>query len=350
MVVKKNKVAHTIAEKNILATTQNPFVVKMYYAFQSKENLYLVMEYLPGGDCFSLLQNMGVISESHVVFYVAEVALALEYLHNLGIVHRDLKPDNMLIDSEGHIKLTDFGLSHIGLIVTQGVKSNADKKLQHTDLYDPEDDDEIPSDRRERAYSVTGTPDYLAPEILLGIGHSFEVDWWALGCVLYEFLTGLPPFNGDTVDEIFQKILARDITWPELPEEMSPQAKDLIDKLLQTQPEQRLGHKGISKFKMHPFFKNIDWNNLYHQTVPFIPVISDNKTDTGYYDVRNEFYPLDEQDYKQLDQFFNEEATAEDGTFGAFWHTDVSGLEEKNMLLLEARNTRRRTILKKSLS
>jgi serine/threonine protein kinase len=228
--VKKNQMAHVFAEKNILASTENPFVVKMYYAFESKvfshffffffsihsyffflfflqESLFLVMELLTGGDCFSLLQNVGALEEDQARMYIAETVLALEYLHARGIVHRDLKPDNMLIDRHGHIKLTDFGLSAMGLVALnrkqqqQRTKSsliaretevfllcNAESSsLRTSSEYKILDGKLPPANKRERIYSNTGTPDYLAPEILLGIGHNFTVDWCGISCNSFFF-------------------------------------------------------------------------------------------------------------------------------------------------------------------
>jgi len=281
-------VHNVLAERNILATTQNPFIVKMSYCFQSSEFLYLVMEYAIGGDCASLLANVGCLEEPMARMYIAETVLALEYLHSVGIVHRDLKPDNMLITSDGHIKLTDFGLSRLGLV--------ENPKMQKEDGVDdflvsgstPPVNPSIDENHR-----VVGTPDYLSPEALLGIGHGKPVDWWALGTILFEFLTGVPPFNDETPEQIFQNILNRDIPWPKIPDEMSYVAHDLISKLFALNPNERLGVNGAHEIKSHPFFNDIDWVTLRSQPTPFVPRVVDNE-DTTYFLDRRDKHPSSE--------------------------------------------------------
>jgi len=246
--VRKNMVDHVIAERNILAQTQNPFVVKLFYALQTEINLYLVMEYCVGGDLGALLKNFQYLEEPMAKLYAAETLLALEYLHSLNIVHRDLKPDNLLINAQGHIKLTDFGLSRGGLIEDEKNKEIVEDppELQVPNSPGGMDTPETPPSpgifpppspgaparkrsslnvRRSSKNRVVGTPDYLSPEILLGAGHGTPVDWWALGVVLFEMLTGVPPFNDETPEQIFQNILNRDIPWPQVPSEMSENAR-----------------------------------------------------------------------------------------------------------------------------
>eukprot|EP01116_Phalansterium_solitarium_P019975 TRINITY_DN5763_c0_g2_i1.p1 TRINITY_DN5763_c0_g2~~TRINITY_DN5763_c0_g2_i1.p1 ORF type:complete len:780 (-),score=200.09 TRINITY_DN5763_c0_g2_i1:64-2403(-) len=349
--MKKNEVEHAMTELEILTSTHNPFVVNMYYSFQSKDYLYIVMEFYPGGDCFSLLQNLGCFSEEQARFYTAELVLAIEALHRQGTIHRDIKPDNMLIARDGHIKLTDFGLSSIGLIITKDTRdtsasrspvshhkrseSNGEKGVGSG--HNSGNDSPVGSPRRrEQNTETTGTPDYLAPEILLGVGHDFEVDWWALGCVLYEFVIGVPPFSGDSVQEIFQRILARDLRWDDV--EISPEAKDLIEQLLEVNPEDRLGARGVEEIQSHPFFRGVDWENLLDQPAPFVPN-QDGHTDTSYFDVREKFYPLEERDREQLKEFENDIAITQDPTFGHFLHTDVEGLGQKNLVVLQARRS-----------
>eukprot|EP01114_Cavostelium_apophysatum_P017666 TRINITY_DN5304_c0_g1_i3.p1 TRINITY_DN5304_c0_g1~~TRINITY_DN5304_c0_g1_i3.p1 ORF type:complete len:1047 (+),score=344.11 TRINITY_DN5304_c0_g1_i3:221-3361(+) len=215
----KNQVAHIKAERNILANSNHPFIVKFYYSFKTKENLYMVMEYLNGGDLYYLLKNLGCFDEKMTRMYIAEVTLALEYLHSRGIVHRDLKPDNLLVGHDGHIKLTDFGLSKEGLSINRFAMY--EQMYSPTDVLATPDSSSFsndyenfspgnsppnnsspfssPSVRRAdrmggtaatRRYSFVGTPDYLAPEVILGTGHGPEVDWWALGVIMFEFLTG----------------------------------------------------------------------------------------------------------------------------------------------------------------
>jgi serine/threonine protein kinase len=210
-IIRKNLKDAVMTERDALAKAQNPFVVKLFYAFQSKEYLYLVMEYLIGGDLASLLQALNCFELVMTRKYVAEIVLALEYLHSIGIVHRDLKPDNILINDDGHLKLTDFGLSRLGYIEEAGPAPAAGQGPDP--LLDLSNAKEISIDVEDSTHSssnrVLGTPDYLSPEVLLGTGHSEAVDFWALGVMTYEFLLGVPPFNAETPELIFQKILAR---------------------------------------------------------------------------------------------------------------------------------------------
>ncbi|KAG6746373.1 hypothetical protein POTOM_050913 [Populus tomentosa] len=248
----KNAVESILEERKILISVCNPFVVRFFYSFTCSENLYLVMEYLNGGDLYSLLRNLGCLDEDMARMYIAEVVLALEYLHSSNVIHRDLKPDNLLINQDGHIKLTDFGLSKVGLI-----NSTDDLSVPLVSGSGFLDDDELKgqssSKREERQkHSVVGTPDYLAPEILLGMGHGATADWWSVGIILFELLVGIPPFNADTPQKIFDNVMNRDIPWPRVPEEMSFDACDLIDKLLTENPLQRLGAIGAREAMFIP--------------------------------------------------------------------------------------------------
>ncbi|CAJ1952104.1 unnamed protein product [Sphenostylis stenocarpa] len=284
--IRKNAVESILAERDILITVRNPFVVRFFYSFTCRENLYLVMEYLNGGDLYSLLRNLGCLDEEVARVYIAEVVLALEYLHSLRVVHRDLKPDNLLIAHDGHIKLTDFGLSKVGLINStddlSGPAVNGTSLLEEdeTDVFTSEDQRE-----RRKKRSAVGTPDYLAPEILLGTGHAFTADWWSVGVILFELLVGIPPFNAEHPQTIFDNILNRKIPWPAVPEEMSPEAQDLIDRLLTEDPNQRLGSKGASEVKQHVFFKDINWDTLARQKAAFVPA-SESALDTSYFTSR----------------------------------------------------------------
>jgi len=335
--IRKNMVDHVIVERNILAMVQNPFIVKLFYAFQSTDKLYLVMEYLIGGDCASLLRALGCFDESMAKHYIAETVLCLEYLHTSFIVHRDLKPDNMLIDGKGHIKLTDFGLSKIGIIddKQQGLNdqnnsnnssgslnnsssnittttpttsttgtitdngSNTSLNTSGTFSPYPARKNTLKTPIKKPVKKVVGTPDYLSPEILLGTGHGTPVDWWALGIILYEFLTGSPPFNDDTPELIFQHILHRDreLEWPE---EVSADAKDLICKLLNPDPSKRLGANGANEVKQHPFFSDVNWDTLVDQEMDsiFLPQ-PESELDTDYFWDRNSIYQddTDEDDF-----------------------------------------------------
>ncbi|MQL82765.1 hypothetical protein Taro_015246 [Colocasia esculenta] len=205
--IRKNDIERILAERNILITVRNPFVVRFFYSFACRDSLYLVMEYLNGGDLYSLLRKVGCLEEDVARTYIAELVLALEYLHSLGIVHRDLKPDNILVGRDGHIKLTDFGLSKIGLINTA-----VDLSVPGTScstLLEAQSQQDSPDDncrQRRNRQSAVGTPDYLAPEILLGTEHGFAADWWSVGIILFEFITGIPPFTAQ-LPEVLHTLL-----------------------------------------------------------------------------------------------------------------------------------------------
>ncbi|GAM27975.1 hypothetical protein SAMD00019534_111510 [Acytostelium subglobosum LB1] len=312
--VRKNMADHVVVERNILAAVENPFIVKLFYAFQSTDKLYLVMEYLIGGDCASLLRALGCFDEAMARHYIAETILCLEYLHKHAIIHRDLKPDNMLIDSKGHIKLTDFGLSKIGILDDK--QSQAQTESPHSQ---PASTSSSPTtspmvmgiaatsnmlaavppinypskqqttNLKKKVKKVVGTPDYLSPEILLGTGHGTPVDWWALGIILYEFLTGAPPFNDETPELIFEHILQndRELEW----QDVSDDAKDLICSLLNPNPSLRLGANGANEVKRHPFFKNVDWSTLIDQDMDgiFVPK-PESELDTDYFWDRQSIY------------------------------------------------------------
>lgn len=277
--LRKNDIERIVAERNILIRVRNPFVVRFFYSFTSKENLYLVMEYLNGGDLYSLVQNVGCLEEDVARVYIAELVLALEYLHTLEIVHRDVKPDNILIARDGHIKLTDFGLSKIGLM-----NRTSDLSGFEINEFAPSNanNENIKKGADRSQQSAVGTPDYLAPEILLGSKHGYAADWWSVGIILFELITGIPPFTGEHLEIIFDNILNRKIPWPPVPKDMSPEAQDLIDRLLLHDPIQRLGADGSSEVKAHPFFRGINWENLASQKAAFVPH-PDSVDDTSYF-------------------------------------------------------------------
>ncbi|KFK27959.1 hypothetical protein AALP_AA8G453600 [Arabis alpina] len=291
--IRKNAVESILAERNILISIRNPFVVRFFYSFTCRENLYLVMEYLNGGDLFSLLRNLGCLDEDMARIYIAEVVLALEYLHSVPIIHRDLKPDNLLINQDGHIKLTDFGLSKVGLINSTDDLSG-DSSLGNSAFFAEDETKSQQSQGRDsrKKHAVVGTPDYLAPEILLGMGHGKTADWWSVGVILFEVLVGIPPFNAETPQQIFENIINRDIPWPNVPEEISYEAYDLINKLLTENPVQRLGATGAGEVKQHAFFKDINWDTLARQKAMFVP--SAEPQDTSYFMSRYIWNPEDE--------------------------------------------------------
>ncbi|XP_043920338.1 microtubule-associated serine/threonine-protein kinase 4-like [Protopterus annectens] len=270
----RNQIQQAFVERDILTFAENPFVVSMYCSFETRRHLCMVMEYVEGGDCATLLKNMGPLPVDMARMYFAETVLALEYLHNYGIVHRDLKPDNLLVTSMGHIKLTDFGLSKVGLM------------SMTTNLYEGH----IEKDAREFLdKQVCGTPEYIAPEVILRQGYGKPVDWWAMGIILYEFLVGCVPFFGDTPEELFGQVISDDINWPEKDEAPPPDAQDLITTLLKQNPMERLGTGGAYEVKQHMFFYGLDWNGLLRQKAEFIPQL-ESEDDTSYFDTRSERY------------------------------------------------------------
>ncbi|XP_034559716.1 microtubule-associated serine/threonine-protein kinase 3 isoform X2 [Notolabrus celidotus] len=272
--VLRNQIQQVFVERDILTFAENPFVVSMFCSFETRRHLCMVMEYVEGGDCANLLKNMGPLPVEMTRLYFAETVLALEYLHNYGIVHRDLKPDNLLITSMGHIKLTDFGLSKIGLM------------NMTTNLYEGH----MEKDTREFIdKQVCGTPEYIAPEVILRQGYGKPVDWWAMGIILYEFLVGCVPFFGDTPEELFGQVVSDDIIWPEGEDALPVDAQDMITRLLRQSALDRLGTGGASEVKQHPFFSGLDWNGLLRQKAEFIPQL-EAEDDTSYFDTRSERY------------------------------------------------------------
>uniref|UniRef100_A0A9J7ZJ37 non-specific serine/threonine protein kinase n=1 Tax=Cyprinus carpio carpio TaxID=630221 RepID=A0A9J7ZJ37_CYPCA len=270
----RNQIQQAFVERDILTFAENPFVVSMFCSFETRRHLCMVMEYVEGGDCATLLKNIGALPVEMARMYFAETVLALEYIHNYGIVHRDLKPDNLLITSMGHIKLTDFGLSKMGLMNLT------------TNLYEGH----IEKDAREFLdKQVCGTPEYIAPEVILRQGYGKPVDWWAMGIILYEFLVGCVPFFGDTPEELFGQVITDDIDWPVGDEALPSEAQSLISALLQTNPLVRLGTGGAFEVKQHSFFSGLDWNGLLRQKAEFIPHL-ESEEDTSYFDTRSERY------------------------------------------------------------
>ncbi|XP_054634282.1 microtubule-associated serine/threonine-protein kinase 1 isoform X3 [Dunckerocampus dactyliophorus] len=270
----RNQIQQAFVERDILTFAENPFVVSMFCSFETRRHLCMVLEYVEGGDCATLLKNIGALPVELARMYFAETVLALEYLHNYGIVHRDLKPDNLLITSMGHIKLTDFGLSKMGLMSLT------------TNLYEGH----IEKDAREFLdKQVCGTPEYIAPEVILRQGYGKPVDWWAMGIILYEFLVGCVPFFGDTPEELFGQVITDDIVWPDGDDALPADAQALISTLLQTNPLVRLGTGGAFEVKEHPFFTELDWNSLLRQKAEFIPHL-ESEEDTSYFDTRSDRY------------------------------------------------------------
>ena len=238
---KYQQTKHTKEERKIMEKIDYPFINKLYYAFQTKKSLFMITEFMAGGEMFHHLHECGHFDENRTRFYIAELVLAIDHLHKNNILYRDLKPENILLDEIGHIKLTDFGLSKI--------MNNIEK---------------------DKTYTVCGTPIYVAPEVLSGTGYNKLVDWWSLGVLLYEFLAGYSPFR-EMKNRIDLNIYKRKLKQDPL---ISDTAFDLIKKLCQTNVEERLG-KNVKDIKNHKFFEDIDWVKLEKKqiTPPFKPKI-----------------------------------------------------------------------------
>ncbi|KAJ3409165.1 camp-dependent protein kinase catalytic subunit [Chytridiales sp. JEL 0842] len=250
-VVKLKQVEHTMDERRILGKLDCPFLVHLLGAFQDCGHLYFAMEYIQGGELFSYLRRMEKFPNHVARFYAAEVTLAFEYLHHHGIVYRDLKPENLLIDSRGHIRIVDFGFA---------------KQI------------------RDVTWTLCGTPDYLAPEIIQSKGYGKAVDWWALGILIYEMIAGHPPFFDDEPFKLYEKILAGRFGFPPW---MDPWAKDLVRRLLTSDLSKRLGNlqRGSADVKGHPWFSSINWDAMWNLDVtpPYVPAIR-HEGDTTHFD------------------------------------------------------------------
>ncbi|XP_063063451.1 ribosomal protein S6 kinase alpha-3 isoform X4 [Engraulis encrasicolus] len=244
----------TKMERDILVEVNHPFIVKLHYAFQTEGKLYLILDFLRGGDLFTRLSKEVMFTEEDVKFYLAELALALDHLHGLGIIYRDLKPENILLDEEGHIKLTDFGLSKEAI------------------------------DHENKAYSFCGTVEYMAPEVVNRRGHTHSADWWSYGVLMFEMLTGTLPFQGKDRKETMTMILKAKLGMPQF---LSPEAQSLLRSLFKRNPSNRLGAgpDGVEEIKRHSFYSTIDWNKLFRREIhpPFKPA-SGRPDDTFYFD------------------------------------------------------------------
>ncbi|KAI5957013.1 RIM15 [Candida theae] len=470
--IAKNQVLNVKSERAVMMRqSDSPYVAQLYSSFQSRDYLYLVMEYLNGGDCGNLIKTLGVLGIDWSARYIAEIIVGVNDLHERGIIHRDLKPDNILIDKNGHLKLTDFGLSRLGIVGRQnnhrkssvneqsvelfrsifgthgaganaganasaigsgsgsgsgsgpnsaglgwldsdephsgkrnssagsivlspplersrlnhqnhtpsnslqaassptmqfleafgnlkdrpGARSNsgglespmlkpiiprtasessfalmdddsANSSVTNYALYDPKVATAVPlgSDlgaggegNNGGIKKFVGTPDYLAPETIRGIGQSEASDWWSIGCILFEFLYGYPPFHADTPEKVFDNILQGEIDWPDLPPEedlkfCSSEAKNLIERLLELNPEDRLGSQGAEEIMSHPFFGEINWNSLFDEPAPFVPNV-DNPESTDYFDLRGASLAQLPKDESSSDDDKEDEDTAKKG-------------------------------------
>ncbi|KAA0146570.1 hypothetical protein FNF27_07664 [Cafeteria roenbergensis] len=241
MVLKRKQFEHTLAERRILENIDHSFIVSLRFAFQTEHKLYMVFDFFNGGELYYYLSEGGAFGEARARFYAAEIASALHYLHSRGIVYRDLKPENIILDSMGHVRVTDFGLSK------EGVEG-------------------------ESITSICGTPEYLAPEILRKKPHGSGVDWWSLGTLTWEMIMGLPPFYDRSRQDMYRKILDAPLVRPA--SGMSADAFDFCSKLLIRDPKQRLGAKGGHDVLSHPFFASIDFATLKDATPPWVPRVA----------------------------------------------------------------------------
>uniref|UniRef100_A0AC35TH39 Ribosomal protein S6 kinase n=1 Tax=Rhabditophanes sp. KR3021 TaxID=114890 RepID=A0AC35TH39_9BILA len=252
----KKDTDHTKAERNILEAVKSEFICDLHYAFQTGGKLYLILEYLSGGELFTHLEREGIFMEDTACFYLAEIIIALEHLHILGIIYRDLKPENILLDIKGHIKLTDFGLCK----------------------------EAIEGD--QKTHTFCGTIEFMSPEILMRCGHGKAVDWWSLGALIYDMLTGGPPFTAENRKKTIDKILKGRLT---LPPYLSQEARDLIKRLLKRNMETRLGSgpTDAEELMVHPFFRHLDWEIVRQRKLdpPFKPCLT-NEEDTSLFDTK----------------------------------------------------------------
>ncbi|KAL1395497.1 hypothetical protein pipiens_011203, partial [Culex pipiens pipiens] len=298
--------AHTRAERNILEAVRHPFIVELVYAFQTGGKLYLILEYLSGGELFMHLEREGIFLEDTTCFYLCEIILALEHLHNLGIIYRDLKPENVLLDAQGHVKLTDFGLckEHI----QEGI-------VTHT---------------------FCGTIEYMAPEILTRSGHGKAVDWWSLGALMFDMLTGMPPFTADNRKNTIDAILKGKLN---IPAYLATDSRDLIRRLMKRQVSQRLGSSPTDgqAVRAHSFFKNVNWDDVLARRLdPPIKPILRSEDDVSQFDTKfTKQIPVDSPDDSTLSESANL-------IFQGFTYVAPSVLEEMQQpRVVTARSPRR---------
>ncbi|KAH8360432.1 hypothetical protein KR200_004641, partial [Drosophila serrata] len=273
-VIRLKQIEHVKNERNILREIRHPFVISLEWSTKDESNLYMIFDYVCGGELFTYLRNAGKFTSQTSNFYAAEIVSALEYLHSLQVVYRDLKPENLLINRDGHLKITDFGFA---------------KKL------------------RDRTWTLCGTPEYIAPEIIQSKGHNKAVDWWALGVLIYEMLVGYPPFYDEQPFGIYEKILSGKIEWER---HMDPIAKDLIKKLLVNDRTKRLGNmkNGADDVKRHRWFKHLNWNDVYNKKLkpPILPDVHHDGDTKNFDDYpEKDWKPAKAVDQRDL-QYFND--------------------------------------------
>ncbi|CAJ0942062.1 unnamed protein product, partial [Mesorhabditis belari] len=301
--------AHTKAERNILEAVKSPFICDLHYAFQTNGKLYLILEYLSGGELFMHLEREGIFMEETAAFYLSEIIVALEHLHLQGIIYRDLKPENIMLDGKGHVKLTDFGLCK------EAIEGDA------------------------KTHTFCGTIEYMAPEILMRCGHGKAVDWWSLGALTFDMLTGGPPFTAENRKKTIDKILKGRLT---LPAYLTFDARDFIKRLLKRHVETRLGAgpADAHEIKSHEFFKNINWESVFSRQLepPFTPEIVD-ETDVSLFDSKfTKMTPVD----SPCDQTFS--MPGEENPFAGFTYIAPSVLQAMEQPNASRLRTQRRHV------
>ena len=293
----KNQIRHVINEQIIMSKASTPWIVELKASFQEGDYLYLVMEYLPGGDLMNLLIEKDILTEKEAKFYISELILAVESIHNLDCIHRDIKPDNILIDKNGHIKLSDFGLAKI----SDKLYEKEDEKYKN--FLKNKSNDKNTKMTHNKNFSCVGTAYYVAPEVLKKSGYDKDIDWWSVGIILYEMLVGYAPFCSKETTEVCYKVL----NWKnylKIPKKikLSEEVKDLIFKMIKNSDD-RLGKNGAEEIKKHPFFKDVDWDNIRNSKAPFIPELK-NEYDTKYFEkfeMKEPFYPKNINKFKRKD-------------------------------------------------
>ena len=299
LLFKLDEVRHILTERDILTAAKSEWLVKLLYSFQDDEQIYLAMEYVPGGDFRTLLNNTGVLHNRHARFYIAEMFECVDSLHTLGYIHRDLKPENFLIDSTGHVKLTDFGLAAgmLSPIKIESMRVRLEEVGATAVPFGMPPTEERSAEQRREGYrslrkndinyakSIVGSPDYMAPEVLKGEQYDSTVDYWSLGCMLFEALAGYPPFAGATVDETWQNLKRwqRVLRKPQYDDPnyfLSKRTWDLITRLVAAK-ENRF--KNINEIHKHEYFAEVEFETLRDQKAPFVPEL-DSETDAGYFD------------------------------------------------------------------
>lgn len=272
--IRMNQVEHVHNEKNILQSLSHPFLISLIMSEKDTRFLYLLFPFIPGGEIFSQLRRLGRFSSPTALFYAAEITSALAYLHSLGIIFRDIKLENILLDSEGHIKIVDFGFA---------------------------------KEVRGQTWSLCGTPEYLAPELILNTGHSFPVDWWALGVLVYEMVVGRPPFWARNILDLYSRILEGRLKWPE-DFEINVEVKSFVSALLVKDQSARLGcgEKGVDEIKSHIWMEKVDWEDVDQRKLhpPLLPEAKGIEDGWNYQNYPEEdWWDVEEVEMEDIDLF-----------------------------------------------